>query len=449
MEFFRQTNIDFLKYKWWAIGASWALIAVGIFTVFIQKGLKFGIDFSGGTQIAIRLGQRPDIDKMRTMLDGANLGEVGIQRYEEAEKNSVLIRVQQQSTEGRDVVGEVLQILRQGLQAETDPGKIDINTEGKATLGARLAAADPDKVAGKPDVVPAEHYEQAAERIIARRSETGLFRSPADVASAEGVSAETKAWVQANTVSGPFVLLSAENVGPQVGKDLQKKAILAIIWSTIGMLAYIAIRFRSMPFGVGAIVALLHDTLITVGLLALMGREFNLVVVAALLTLVGYSVNDTVVVYDRVRENLRTPKKEPLEVVINRSINQTLSRTILTSGATMLVVICLFFLGGEVLNTFALTLMIGIIIATYSSIYVAAAIVVIWKDFTGKRKLAVVPTPVKVEPPPRPARRAPGQEEAEQEVGERFGVAGRLDGPAASPCGARGGRPLIVRSGRR
>jgi len=143
-----------------------------------------------------------------------------------------------------------------------------------------------------------------------------------------------------------------------------------------------------------------------VGLLALLGREFNLVVVAALLTLVGYSVNDTVVVYDRVRENLRTPKKESLEVVINRSINQTLSRTILTSGATMLVVICLFFLGGEVLNTFALTLMIGIIIATYSSIYVAAAIVVIWKDFQTGRKLAVVPAPVKAEPA-APATAAP------------------------------------------
>jgi preprotein translocase subunit SecF len=146
-----------------------------------------------------------------------------------------------------------------------------------------------------------------------------------------------------------------------------------------------------------------------VGLLALFGREFNLVVVAALLTLVGYSVNDTVVVYDRVRENLRTPKKEALEVVINRSINQTLSRTILTSGATMLVVVCLFFLGGEVLNTFALTLMIGIIIGTYSSIYVAAAIVVIWKNFQTGRKLAVVPAPVRAEPVPPAAPASAGK----------------------------------------
>jgi len=391
MELFRQTNIDFLKYKWWAIGASWALILVGLFTIFVQKGLKFGIDFSGGTAIALRFRERPDIDKLRSLLDGANLGEIGIQRYEEAGKNEVLVRVQQQAHEGRDVVGDVLRTLRGGMQAPTDPNKIDLNTEGKATLAARLVAADPDHLAGKTDVNAADVYAQAADRIIARRSELGLFASPDQAASAPGVSPTVKSWIDANTTTGPFVLLSAENVGPQVGRDLQKKAVLAVIWSSIGMLAYIAIRFRSVPFGVGAVVALVHDTLITIGLLALFGREFNLIVVAALLTLVGYSMNDTVVVYDRVRENQRTPKKEQLEDVINRSINQTLSRTVLTSGATLLVVIALFFLGGEVLNTFALTLIIGIIVGTYSSIYVAAAIVVIWKDFQGGRKLAVVP----------------------------------------------------------
>jgi preprotein translocase subunit SecF len=398
MEFFRQTNIDFLKYKWWAIGASWALIGLGLFAVFVQKGLKFGIDFSGGTAIAVRFGERPDVDKLRGILDGAGLGEIGIQRYEGAEKNEVLIRVQQQKKEGRDVAGDVLLTLRQGLASPTDPGKIDLNTEGKGTLAARLAAADPDKVAGRSDVTPGDYYTQAAERVIARRSSLGLFRSAADVNGVEGVSAPVKEWLQANAYTGPFVLLSAENVGPQVGADLQKKALLAIIWSSIGMLAYVAFRFRSLPFGIGAIVATIHDTLITVGMLALFGREFNLVVVAALLTLVGYSMNDTVVVYDRVRENLKTPKKEALEAVINRSVNQTLSRTILTAGATMLVVVALFFLGGEVLHTFALTLIIGIVVGTYSSIYVAAAIVVIWKDFRSRRKLAAVPAPVRVEP---------------------------------------------------
>ena len=411
MELFRQTNIDFLKYRWWAIGASWALILIGMFAIFVQKGLKFGIDFSGGTAIAVRFKDRPDVDKLRKTLDGANLGEVGIQRYEEAEKNEVLIRVQQQAKEGRDVAGDVLKALRQGLEGPTDPAKIDINTEGRATLAARLAAADPDHVAGRAETDPAAHYGQAAERVIGRRSSLGLFRSTADFASIEGVSPEVKAWLTANTTVGPFVLLSAENVGPQVGADLQKKAVLAVVWSTIGMLIYIVFRFRSFPFGVGAVVAIVHDTLITIGLLALFGREFNLIVVAALLTLVGYSNNDTVVVLDRVRENLKTPKKEPLYDVVNRSINQTLSRTILTSSATMLVVIALYFLGGEVLNTFALTLIIGIIVGTYSSIYVAASIVVIWKNFQNRGKLAVVPAPARPQPitpaNPQPAAPAP------------------------------------------
>ena len=409
MELFRQTNIDFLRYKWIAIGLSWLLIAVGLFAIFVQKGLKFGIDFAGGTQIAVQFAERPDLDRIRQILQSANLGETGIQRYEEESKNRVLIRVQLQGTEGRDVSQEVQNALRVGLQAAADPSKIDVNREGRDVLRARLAADDPDRVAGRPDVAAADYYGQISERIVARRSELGIFRTMNDVNSVPGLSTAARAWLQTNAYSGPFVLLSAENVGPQVGADLRRKAVLAVIWSIIGMLAYIAIRFRSLPFGIGAVVALVHDTLITIGILALLGREFNLVVVAALLTLVGYSVNDTVVVYDRVRENQRTPKKESLESVINRSINQTLSRTVLTAGATLLVCVALFFLGGEVLNTFALTLIIGIFIGTYSSIYVASAIVVIWKNLRSGRKLQAVPAPRPAAPAPPAAKKKSGR----------------------------------------
>ena len=400
MELFRATHFDFLRYKWYAIAFSWLLIAVGAVAIFGLDRLKFGIDFAGGTQIALRFAERPDLDRLRQLLADANLGETGIQRYEEASRNQVLIRVQQQKREGRDITGEILQRLRAGLGRPEDPSRIDLNTEGSETLAVRLAAADPDRVAGKPDVNSADSYKAVAERVIARRSQLGIFGTVSRVDSIPQVSAAVKQWIKANTYAGPFVLLSAENVGPQVGADLQKKAVLAIVWSIAGMLAYIWFRFRSLPFGVGAIVALIHDTLITVGILAILGREFNLVVVAALLTLVGYSVNDTVVVYDRMRENQRTPKKESLESIINRSINQTLSRTILTAGATLLVCVALYFLGGGVLNTFALTLIIGILIGTYSSIYVAAAIVVIWKGWTARRRLAVVPAPKPAAPPP-------------------------------------------------
>jgi preprotein translocase subunit SecF len=407
MELFRATNIDFLRYKWYAIGASWVLIAIGAFAIFVQKGLRFGIDFAGGTQIALRLAERPDLDRLRGFLEGARLGDTGIQRYEEAEKNQVLIRVQQQREEGRDVTTEVLNAVRQGLERSPDPSRIDLNTQGTEALAKRLASADPDRVGGRPGVSAADYYGRIAEQVLAYRSQLGLFRSAADAERVPGLSPAVRSWIRANTFIGPFVLLSAENVGPQVGKDLQRKALLAVFWSIAGMLVYIAIRFRSLPFGVGAVVALVHDTLITVGLLALFGREFNLVVVAAVLTLVGYSVNDTVVVYDRVRENQRSPKKESLEMVINRSINQTLSRTVLTAGATLLVCVALYFLGGEVLNTFALTLIIGILIGTYSSIYVASPIVVIWKNLAGRRKLAVVPAAKPATPAPAPKAPAP------------------------------------------
>lgn len=410
MELFRQTNIDFLRWKWWAIGASWFLIFVGAFAIFIQKGLKFGIDFAGGTQIALRFVERPDVDRLRKLLDAGNFGDTGLQRYEAPEKNEVLIRVQQQKKEGRDITTEVLTLLRQGLGGSADSSKLDLNIQGRDNLAARLVAADPDHVAGRPGINPADYYGRIAEQVIARRSQLGIFRSLADVRTVPGLSPAVQQWLAANTATGPFVLLSAENVGPQVGADLRQKALWAVATSLLGMLIYIAWRFRSLPFGVGAVVALIHDTLITVGLLALFQREFSLVVVAAILTLVGYSVNDTVVVYDRIRENQRTPKKEALETVINRSINQTLSRTVLTSGATMLVVLAIYFLGGEVLNTFALTLIIGIIIGTYSSIYVAAPIVVIWKQFKDRRKLAVVPAAVKAPVPPPsapPAKAAP------------------------------------------
>lgn len=407
MELFRQTNIDFLRWKWWAIGASWALILIGLMAIFVEKGLRFGIDFAGGTQIALRFAQHPEIDRLRKILDRGNFGDFGIQRYEEAQKNEVLIRVQQQKKEGRDITQEVLSLLRQGVGGPIDASKIDLNVQGRDSLARRLTAADPDQMAGKPNITLADYYAQVAERVIGRRSEVGIFRSPVDANQTPDVSTAVKQWIQGNTTTGPFVLLSAENVGPQVGADLRQKALWAIATSMAGMMIYIALRFRSLPFGVGALVATIHDVLITVGLLALFGREFNLVVVAALLTLVGYSVNDTVVVLDRIRENQRTPKKEALEAIVNRSINQTLSRTILTSGATMLVVVALFVLGGEVLNTFALTLIIGIIIGTYSSIYVASPVLVIWKQVADRRKLAVVPAasgrPSTVPPSPRPA----------------------------------------------
>ena len=177
---------------------------------------------------------------------------------------------------------------------------------------------------------------------------------------------------------GAFEVRRVEVVGPKVGKDLTRKAILAIFFSWVGMLVYIAWRFE-FRYAVGGILALVHDTIITIGAMSLLNKEFDLTIVAALLTIIGYSINDTIVVFDRIRENVRKNIKQPLAEVINSSINQTLSRTILTSLTVFLVLLALFFLGGPVIHDFSFALLVGVVVGTYSSIFIASAIVLAWE----------------------------------------------------------------------
>jgi preprotein translocase subunit SecF len=389
MELFRNTKIDFLRVKWICIGISWALIIIGFISIAAHGGLRFGIDFSGGTQIVLKFSSHPDPSKLETILKPLNLGLEGVQRYDDPSKDEVLIKVKQQRKEGRDIAQEVMNALSQALSGGAAGSKIDVNVKGHDTLSGALAAVDVDNMAGKIGNTAAQHYATAGDTIVAYRSKLGLFKSAAEFQSIPGVSPAVQKWLSDNTVIGPFTVLSADNVGPQVGKDLRNKAVWAVVLSTLAMLGYIWFRF-DVKFGVGAIVAIIHDTLITIGLLSIFNREITLVVVAALLTLVGYSMNDTVVVYDRIRENLKSNRRDPLAKVINDSINQTLSRTVMSSGLTFLVCVALLILGGEVLHTFALTLVIGIIVGTYSSIYVAAPIVVIWNDWQDRRRPAAV-----------------------------------------------------------
>jgi preprotein translocase subunit SecF len=179
-------------------------------------------------------------------------------------------------------------------------------------------------------------------------------------------------------------------VGPTVGRQLESKAALATLYSMLGMLVYLWFRFQ-LIYGVAAVVACFHDTLITVGAFALTGQEISLTVIAAILTLVGYSMNDTIVVFDRIRENLRLSRRESLPDVVNRSINQTLSRTVLTSGLTFLTVLSLFIFGGPVLRGFSFALVVGILIGTYSSIAVAAPMLVAWQQWRGQGKGTTLP----------------------------------------------------------
>jgi preprotein translocase subunit SecF len=185
--------------------------------------------------------------------------------------------------------------------------------------------------------------------------------------------------------------VKVDSVGPTVGKQLEKQAGMAILFSLLGMLIYLWFRFQ-LIYGIAAVVAVFHDTLITVGFFALTGQEISLTVIAAILTLVGYSMNDTIVVFDRIRENLRVSRRESLPDVVNRSINQTLSRTVLTSGLTFLTVLSLYIFGGQVLHGFSFALVVGILIGTYSSIAVAAPMLVAWQNWrASKGKVVVLP----------------------------------------------------------
>jgi preprotein translocase subunit SecF len=184
---------------------------------------------------------------------------------------------------------------------------------------------------------------------------------------------------------GQFTIRGAETVGPKVGAELRRQAILATLYALGGMLVYIAFRFEWI-YGVAAVVAVFHDTIITIGLFSLVHKEISLTVVAALLTLVGYSMNDTIVVFDRIRENLKTMRRESLEGLINLSVNQTLSRTVLTSGLTLLTALALWIFGGQVLNGFSFALVCGIIAGTYSTVFIASPLLIFWQNVVESRR---------------------------------------------------------------
>lgn len=283
-------GIDFIRLAIPMLITSWAVIVIGLVSIWFRGGLNYGIDFVGGTSLQVKFTQTTAVGDIRAALDRPDLREVVVQ----------------------------------GVGGEAREFQIRV-------LG----------VEGQPE---------------------------------DAAAGAVRAGLQAKFGEGSFEVLRTETVGPKVGKDLWRDAMLAVFASTILMGVYIWFRF-DVRFGVGAAAALLHDVLITLGALSLVNMEFDLTTVAALLTVVGFSVNDTVIISDRIRENLGKMRKEPLPTIINTSINETLSRTIITSGTAILVTLALFFLGGPVIHSFAFTLLVGFAVGTYSSIYVASPIV--------------------------------------------------------------------------
>ena len=382
MQFLTDSHIDFMKYRKVFIWVSILLLIVAFAELFFMTGINFGIDFAGGTQISARLRDEPDLDQLRRIFENAGLRETVIQRYGEPGSSEVLIKapVVEGSEEGSST--ELVKALDAELNGGVE-GQFDLNQRGTEALSALLYEADPDARVLVDEIEGREHYDTVAQAVLDARHSLAIFNDWDQVAGAPGVSEATLATLKEKAHLGAFHVLSNENVGPQIGSELRTKGVLAVVFSFFAMLLYIWFRFE-LRFGIGALVAVVHDFFITLGLFALLNYEFNLSTIAAFLTLVGYSVNDTVVIFDRVRENMRRLRRKPLVDVMNISLNQTLSRTILTSSTTLIVVISLFILGGEVIRGFAFVLMIGVLIGTYSSIFVASPFALAWEKYFGR-----------------------------------------------------------------
>jgi preprotein translocase subunit SecF len=404
MELFRDTNFDFMKYRKFWVVVSLILVAAGIFSVFVHGKLNIGIDFAGGTQITLKFRERPDTDRLRSILASQGLGDAQIQRFGEEEDNEVMVKTR--LVEGREE-GSRDQIV-QALDQQFNPGqtgKPDLNRIGSEAVAQILVEADPDTIAAQGPDASLAHYKEVAESILAKRTDVGLFRSFDELAGIEGVSQATLSALRERATLGNFTVTGVGSVGPQIGEELRRQGFWAVIWSLVGMLVYIWVRFE-LRFGVGAIMACIHDVLVTLGFYALAGFEFNLTTIAAFLTLIGYSVNDTVVIFDRIRENMRKTRRQPLIEVMNRSINETLSRTILTGGSTLLALLALMIWGGDVIRGFAFVIFVGILVGTYSSIYVASPFALVWEQFFGSQgRIRGTATPARTETPPRAAAR--------------------------------------------
>ena len=380
MQLIKETHIDFMKYRKFWVVVSLVLVAFGLLAAFWTDWIRLGIDFAGGTQVNVVFKDQPKIDDLRALIEGSGIKDPQIQRFGDGDSKEVLIKtpILPGAEEGsREKV--VAALNRRYNQGAGD--KADLNSIGSDAVAALLVAADPDGVAAQGSEAANAHYAEAADKLMAERRKEGIL-TDWDGLAKTGVGAKVIDTLRAQTRLGDYAIVGVETVGPQIGKELRSQGFWAVALSLLGMLVYIAFRFE-LRFGIGAVMASLHDVLVTIGLFALSKFEFNLTTVAAFLTLVGYSVNDTVVIFDRIRENMRKNKRKPLIETMNESINETLSRTILTSGLTLLSVIALLIFGGPVLRGFAFVLAVGIVVGTYSSIYIASPFALLWEEYFG------------------------------------------------------------------
>jgi preprotein translocase subunit SecF len=388
LEFFRNPNIDFLGKKWYFLAFSLVFSVAGVLSMLFWHGIPLGVDFRGGTLVYVRFSHTPNNDAIRAALDKIGLHNAKIQGYDKPEFNEVLIDLAEQETSEAALDKGKAQIIA-ALETNAPAGKVDLNNASSLTIKNYLLEKDPQHLGTDADA----RYGAIAQTIVNYRDKTkgGVLNSIDELKAA--TDAPVVASLQEGFYLSDFGVRNVEIVGPQVGKQLQTQAKLAVLYSLAGMLVYLGVRFEWI-YGVAAVVTVFHDTLITVGAFSLTNKPISLTVVAAILTLVGYSNNDTIVVFDRIRENIKLMRRERLADIVNKSINQTLSRTILTAGLTFLTVLALYLFGGEVLHGFSFALVIGILIGTYSSIAIAAPILVAYQEWRSGRGKTPISMPV-------------------------------------------------------
>jgi len=342
-------------------------------------GIPLGVDFRGGTLVYVKFSHTPDDNAIRAALERVGLPRARIQRLGVPANNEVLIDLDVRETSEKALDQGKVQIIN-ALETNAPAGKQDLNNASSLTIANYLLERDPLHAGTDAS----QRYAAQARAIVDYRDKTkgGVISSLDELKSVADPAAV--AALRDRFFLSDFGVYQVEIVGPQVGKQLQSQAKWAVVYSLVGMLVYLGFRFEWI-YGVAAVVTVFHDTLITVGAFSLANKEISLTVIAAILTLIGYSNNDTIVIFDRIRENLKLMRREKLSEVVNRSINQTLSRTILTAGLTFLTVLALYVFGGEVLHGFSFALVIGILIGTYSSIAIAAPILVAYQDWRSSR----------------------------------------------------------------
>lgn len=380
MELFRDTNFDFLGKKNIFIALSAVLLVAGIVSLAIKGGPRYGIDFRGGAQVYAKFASKPPVNEIRSSISAKVPGDVLVQEL--TGDNEVIIATELRAESELETIRQtIFDTLQQQFGGSAD--KPDLNTISSDLLADRLAVPLTRNNVNIDD----EQRRALALAIVNFRDNdrSGILTSIGELSTVPGVNDGVRKTLEEEFSLGTFTIRQVEVVGPKVGEDLRRQAVLATLYALGGMLVYIAFRFEWI-YGVAAVLAVFHDVVITIGLFSIFDKEISLTVIAALLTLVGYSMNDTIVVFDRIRENLKITRREPFPDTINKSVNQTLSRTVMTSGLTFMTCLALYLFGGPVLNGFAFALVCGIVIGTYSSIFIASPILAFGRQAMDARR---------------------------------------------------------------